>query len=193
MTLILNQSSVLSPAQSQVLASLAAYCPFSEQQIAAKKLFVEFVQQQPQCCARELSIGHLTASVWLVNKNQDHVLLTHHKKLNCWLQLGGHLDGDSDLARGALREALEESGLQDLSIENAIYDLDRHRIPARKTEPEHWHYDVRFVVRTMKDEQFIVSDESHALAWRSIEEIANDESMDTSVRRMAQNWLHPRR
>ena len=71
-------------------------------------------------------------------------------KLQRWLQLGGHADGDRDLARVALKEAEEESGLSGLVLEDpAIFDLDKHWIPERKDVPGHWHYDVRFVIRAL--------------------------------------------
>jgi 8-oxo-dGTP pyrophosphatase MutT (NUDIX family) len=151
--------------------------------------FEDFLAGQPDAFARELAVGHFTGSAWLVSADGLRVLLTHHRKLGLWLQLGGHADGDTDLARVALREAEEESGLHGLSIEPAIFDLDRHRIPARGADPEHWHYDVRYVVRAGADENFVVSDESHALAWREIDGIVGDEAADDSVRRMARKWV----
>jgi len=138
---------------------------------------------------RERLAGHFTASAWLVSRDRGRVLLTHHRKLGLWLQLGGHADGDRDLARAALREAEEESGLSGLSIEARIFDLDRHWIPGHKDVPAHWHYDVRFVVHAGDDERYVVSDESHALAWRDITTLSTDADADASVRRMAGKWL----
>jgi 8-oxo-dGTP pyrophosphatase MutT (NUDIX family) len=155
----------------------------------AVSLFREFALAHADCLERSCVPGHLTGSGWLVDRTGRRVLLTHHRKLNKWLQLGGHADGDGDLARVALREAEEESGLGDLAVEPAIFDLDRHMIPARGNEPAHWHYDVRFVVRATGSEAFTLSDESHALAWRAIADIAADSSVDESVRRMAHKWL----
>ena len=155
-------------------------------------LFRGFLANSSDVFERSHAIGHFTGSAWLVSADGARVLLTHHRKLDRWLQLGGHADGDADLARVALREAGEESGLIGLSVERDIFDLDRHRIPARGSDPEHWHYDVRFVVRTNGCEEFVVSDESHDLAWREIWEIAQDETVDPSVRRMAKKWLMSR-
>ena len=155
---------------------------------AAVVHFEEFLAEHAGAFEREFAIGHFTGSAWLVSADGLRVLLTHHRKLGMWLQLGGHADGDTDLMRVALREAMEESGLDGLTVEPEIFDLDRHRIPARGEEPEHWHYDVRYVVRAGANEAFVVSDESHALAWRKIADVARDESADASVRRMAGKW-----
>lgn len=141
---------------------------------------------------RERLAGHFTASAWLVDRDGARVLLTHHRKLDRWLQLGGHCDGERDLAAAALKEAFEESGLSGLAVEPSVFDLDRHWIPEHKGVPAHWHYDVRFVVRAGEDEAFTVSDESHDLAWRDIAALAADAGADPSVRRMAGKWLAAR-
>lgn len=152
--------------------------------------FSELVDEHGDVFARERLDGHFTASAWLVSRDNRRVLLTHHRKLGRWLQLGGHADGDRDLARVALREAEEESGLRDLRlVDERIFDLDRHWIPERGDVPGHWHYDVRYVVRAMGGEQFEVSEESLDLAWRGIAEIAADPQADASLRRMARRWM----
>jgi len=151
--------------------------------------FRAFIHAHPWCCRRELDVGHLTGSAWLVDRGGGRVLLTHHRKLDRWLQLGGHADGDPDLRAVALREAEEESGLTGLVVEAAVFDLDRHWIPARGTDAGHWHYDLRFVVRTTTREDFVVSGESHALAWRPIREVRDGDAYDASLRRMAAAWL----
>ncbi len=153
-------------------------------------LFVEFLRQSPAAFERSHPPGHFTGSAWLVSADGERVLLTHHRKLGRWLQLGGHADGDTDGARVALREAEEESGLPGLSVSPALFDIDRHAIPARASEPEHWHYDLRYVVRaTAGAEAFVVSDESHALAWQPIASLVDACDADPSLRRMARKWL----
>ena len=128
--------------------------------------------------------GHLTASAWIVDASGTRALLTHHRKLNRWLQLGGHCDGDANLAHVSLREAIEESGIEGLTIDPTPIDVDVHAIPARANEPEHFHLDTRFLVMAPPGAQIVVSDESHALAWLTPDEI-RERGVDESVMRLS--------
>ena len=154
------------------------------------QVFLELLADGADPFVRERLAGHFTASSWLVDATGTRALLTHHRKLDRWLQLGGHADGDRDLANVALREAEEESGLVDLQVEPELFDLDRHWIPERGDVPGHWHYDARYVVRATGSEDFVISEESLDLAWRDISAIAQDPASDESMRRMAAKWLH---
>lgn len=152
--------------------------------------FLGLLQDPRDPFLRQRLEGHFTGSAWVVGADGRRALLTHHRKLDRWLQPGGHADGDADLARVALREAEEETGVVGLQLEDGvIFDLDRHWIPERDQVPGHWHYDVRYVVRAGADERFVVSAESHDLAWREVEAIAADPASDESMRRMAGKWL----
>lgn len=132
--------------------------------------------------------GHFTGSALVLSHDGRRTLLTHHRKLGLWLQPGGHADGDTDLRRVALRESCEETGLAGLHIAPDILDLDRHWIPARGDEPGHWHFDVRFLVHATGSEDYIVSGESHALAWWPLVEVAGGD-FEPSLRRMARRAL----
>jgi 8-oxo-dGTP pyrophosphatase MutT (NUDIX family) len=161
--------------------------PGSESAMLAE--YEPFVVAHPDCLLRTCLAGQLTASAWVVDPAHTRTLMTHHRKLDRWLQLGGHADGEADLLAAALREVREESGLNRLRPVSAeIFDVDRHRIPARKTEPEHWHFDVRFLVEADPDEPLSVSDESHEVAWIALDEAARlnpDESIARMVRKTA--------
>lgn len=148
-----------------------------------------FAARGPAVFSRAHLAGHFTGSAFVISADGERALLLFHAKLGRWLQPGGHADGDTDLAAVALREAEEETGLSGLVVEGGIFDLDRHTIPARGPEPEHLHWDVRYVVRCTASETPAINSESKAFAWRRIEELAADESLDPSIRRMAARWL----
>lgn len=169
--------------------ALQAYAERWPGEAADVQPFLELLAEGEHAFGRERLEGHFTASAWLVDGTGTRLLMTHHRKLERWLQLGGHADGDTDIARTALREAEEESGLSGLRVEPEIFDIDRHWIPARGDVPGHWHYDLRFIVHAGSDETFVVSDESHALAWRPIAALLEEPGMDPSIVRMARKWL----
>lgn len=156
--------------------------------------FIELLADAQNPFERVRLAGHFTASALVVSGDGLRTLLTHHRKLGLWLQPGGHADGDRDLPRVALRETEEETGLRGVRMLPGIFDLDRHWIPEHKGVPGHWHYDVRYVAQATDDETFTVSQESHALAWVPIDEVADGDAFDGSLRRMAQRWRElPRR
>jgi 8-oxo-dGTP pyrophosphatase MutT (NUDIX family) len=174
---------------SGALVLLESYAARHPQELDAARAFAGFARSGIDVFERTRVDGHFTASCWLVSRDGARVLLTHHRKLDRWLQLGGHADGDPDLVAVALREAHEESGLSGLLIDAEIFDLDAHQIPARANEPGHTHWDVRFIIRCGGDEAFALSDESHALAWVPIRTLLDDSGADASLRRMAAKWL----
>jgi 8-oxo-dGTP pyrophosphatase MutT (NUDIX family) len=172
-----------------LLAELAEYQPVDSREAAMRDEIARFVQSYVDCFERTQLAGHITASAWIVDETFEHALLTHHRKLDRWLQLGGHADGDADVRRVALREATEESGLAPIQFASReIFDVDVHVIPARKNEPEHKHYDIRFLFIADADAPLVVSEESHELAWLPIAELDRDD-IDASVRRMARKTL----
>ena len=148
-------------------------------------LLVRFVQLQPDCFERTcFEDGHVTGSAWIVCPERRHVLLTHHRKLQKWLQLGGHSDGDSDTLKVAQREAEEESGLFVKPINDEVFDVDIHTIPARAEDPEHKHYDVRFLFEADNRAPLTMSSESNDLRWISLKNLTIVTS-EESVLRMA--------
>ena len=149
--------------------------------------FVEFVNAHERCFERDCWAGHITGSAWVVDPERQDVLLTHHKKLDIWVQLGGHSDGEPDTAKVALNEALEEGGVPVTFEQPQIFDLDIHEIPARKSDPAHFHYDVRFAFLAAHRD-FVVSEESNALAWVPIRGLAAY-SEEESLLRMQRKWL----
>ena len=138
----------------------------------------------------------------MVNQAHTHALLLHHVKLNLWVQPGGHLD-DTDLspAAGALREALEETGIPNLTLASeTVFDVDIHSIPARplsplrpgriQSEPAHLHYDVRYLI-IAEDNRVAISEESLDAKWILLENLAQP-AYERSIARMAEKSLRMR-
>jgi 8-oxo-dGTP pyrophosphatase MutT (NUDIX family) len=139
--------------------------------------FLAFVDSRDDCLLRTCEPGHITASAWIWSADRRACLMTHHKKLDRWLQLGGHVDGEPRVQFAALREAQEESGMERFELlaprgELMPLDLDVHAIPARKDEPEHLHWDVRFLFCAAPGQDLVLSAESKALQWVPRSEIA---------------------
>jgi 8-oxo-dGTP pyrophosphatase MutT (NUDIX family) len=146
----------------------------------------QFVAAHADCFERSLLIGHITGSSWLIDYARTSALLTHHRKLNKWLQPGGHADGDPDILRVAMREAIEESGLAEIRpVSGEIFDIDIHAIPARGHEPEHLHYDVRFLLEADRNAPLAVSEESRLLAWVPLDRIAQLNPAESIARMVA--------
>ncbi|MGE0010206.1 MAG: NUDIX hydrolase [Candidatus Babeliales bacterium] len=151
--------------RNQLLKLLAAYHPTHEE-TEYKERTIKFINTYANCFERTLAIGHITGSAFILNKAHTHALLLHHTKLDKWLQLGGHCDGDTDVLKVALREAQEESGIRGIEpVSLEIFDIDIHQIPERTHEPAHDHYDIRFLLQVTSDEQVIQNHESKELRW----------------------------
>ena len=159
------------------------------QEIAIKTDMLHFVQENENCFERSFEVGHITGSAWLLNKKGDKALLMHHRKLDKWLQLGGHADGEGDILAVSLKEAQEESGITAIvPVMNAIFDIDIHKIPAYGTIKEHFHYDVRFLLQVTSDEIININSESNELRWiaKNRDELL---STEPSVIRMFDKWM----
>jgi len=167
-----------------LLSLLSAYRAHGADDEAACARIARFVEEHEDCFERTLLVGHVTGSAWIVDPSRSRCLLTHHRKLDRWLQLGGHADGDPDVPAVAMREAREESGLASLRVvTTAVFDCDVHWIPERKAEPGHYHHDVRFLLEADPDEMLVVSEESKELAWVDLADVPRL-SGDDSVARM---------
>nr|WP_223185381.1 NUDIX hydrolase [Streptomyces sp. CBMA152] len=135
-----------------------------------RRLYLDHLAAHDDGMWKACGAGHLTASALVVDPERGRVLLTLHKKLNMWLQMGGHCEpGDVSVAAAALREATEESGIAHLTLlPGGPVRLDRHPIPA----PCHWHLDVQYAALAPADAVEAISDESLDLRWYAYDEVA---------------------
>lgn len=147
-----------------------------------------FVAENERCFDRHLPHGHVSGSAWVVNPTRSHVFLLHHRKLDLWLQPGGHADGNHDILEVALGETAEEAGADPRRVKlltNEIFDVDVHVVHATATEPRHTHYDIRFLVELDDREPLPGNDESHAVAWVPLHQVMRLNNF-RSVHRMLQ-------
>ena len=150
----------------------------------SKRQIIDYLKNTDMFWGKQNKEGHITASAWIVNERHDKVLLTHHQKLNRWLQLGGHIEKEENIIEAALREAREESGLLRIKLlSKEIFDLDVHPIPERKDEPKHLRYDIRFLFQANEYEPLIISNESKDLKWVELDNI-NHLTNEESIKRM---------
>ncbi len=135
----------------------------------------EFISAHPGCFGCDYWPAHVTGSSWVLNPRRSHVLLVHHRKHGRWFQPGGHADGNPDILAVALRETAEESGVAPGAIrllDERIFDLDIHRIPASVRGPAHEHIDVRFLVEIDDGVPLRGSEESYEVRWVPLHEVS---------------------
>ncbi|MGI9605884.1 MAG: NUDIX hydrolase [Acidimicrobiales bacterium] len=149
---------------------------------AVKREFFQLAALEPDALLRSGTPGHLTASALVFDHDASHVLLMHHTKLQRWLQPGGHADGEANLARVALKEAHEETGIEGLELIDPAIDLDIHNV-APTGEPEILHYDVRFLVFAPEGAQPVGNHESTDIRWVPISDL-DDFDLDSGTHRM---------
>ncbi len=171
-----------------ILTQLKSYCTSDAKEALMVAKTITFIEQNEDCLERSNSLGHLTGSAWILDKTRTFALLTHHQKLDKWLQLGGHADGNEAVLCVALKEAKEEAGLKSVQlIRQHIFDVDVHIIPEYKGVLEHKHYDIRYLLEADMSEPLTVSSESKTLAWlpiNEVEKINADESVMRMVRKV---------
>lgn len=170
-----------------LLQKLAEYSPLNPTDAEFKRRTLEFVSSTEDYFSRGHADGHVVGSAWIMDDSFSQTLLTHHAKLDKWLQLGGHVEASDDtILSAAEREAREESGLDNLAAHlDGILDLDIHEIPEGGMEARHLHYDVRFLFTARVEGRLKISHESKYLQWVPLSHI-HAFNGDDSLRRMAE-------
>ena len=167
-----------------LIHSLQSYSTLFPEEEIFKSRFLELLEHR-HSFHRDHLPGHITGSAWIVNQDFSRVLMVLHAKLGRWLQPGGHADGDENVLNVALREAKEETGLNNFTIlSHSFFDIDIHPIPTRKNFPGHLHYDIRFLLQASEQDVLTINDESRDLKWFPINELAALTENARSIMRM---------
>lgn len=153
------------------------YNPYNEQEAKDKELIMEAVDSYDNILTRENVVMHITSSGYIVNKNRDKVLMIYHKIYDSWAWTGGHADGDSDLLHVAIKEANEETGLENVKpIGKDIFSLDvltvDGHIKKGKYVSSHLHLNVTYLLEGDEEEELKVNeDETKGVKWLPINEL----------------------
>jgi 8-oxo-dGTP pyrophosphatase MutT (NUDIX family) len=133
-----------------------------------------FLAARPDACLRECVPGHITASALVVDHTGTRALLTLHPRFGRWLQLGGHCeDTDADIVAAALREATEESGIDDLTLDPTLAALHVHPVTCSLGVPTR-HLDMQFIAHAPANAEIACSDESLDLRWWPLDALPHD-------------------
>lgn len=164
--------------------------PGDPEETSSQQQMLELLRSGRPCFERNAFPAHFTGSAFVLSADGQRTLLHHHRKLDRWMQFGGHCEEDANILRVAEREALEESGIEGLRPLRATpFDLDIHGIPARPAtnEPAHFHYDVRFLLVAPSEARYACSEESLELRWFTPAE-ALGLPLSSGLQRLTRKW-----
>ena len=152
------------------------YQPYNEQEEKDKALLLRCLEKEDNLFTRDNDLVHLTASCWITNKSMDKVLMCYHKIYDSWSWLGGHADGEKDLLKVALKEAKEESGLENIKpYDGKIFSLESLTVDGHIKRgvyvSSHIHLNVTYLLVADEEEELkIKEDENSGLRWFTLDE-----------------------
>ena len=172
--------------KSSLLAQLEQHQTTYAEEAAFRQQVIDFLHRNDAFWQRTTLEGHITGSAWVLSPDRGSALLIHHKKLNRWMQPGGHVDEtDETVAHTALRELREETGMKDARLLRPyLFDVDVHEIPARGHEPTHLHLDLRYLFQAVSMELAADFSEVNNIQWVPLTSLVA-EGTEQSIRRMA--------
>jgi 8-oxo-dGTP pyrophosphatase MutT (NUDIX family) len=156
------------------IAALADWQAPDPGQDSTRQAVLAFVLARPDACRRDCVPGHVTASALVLDHTGTRALLTLHPRFGRWLQLGGHCeDTDADIVAAALREATEESGIDDLTLDPTLAALHVHPVTCSLGVPTR-HLDMQFIAHAPANAEIACSDESLDLRWWPLDALPHD-------------------
>ncbi|RBP36547.1 NUDIX hydrolase [Garciella nitratireducens] len=164
--------------------SIQTYLPYNEQEKRDKEIILTCFDHFDDILTRENKIAHMTSSAFVVNKNRNKTLMVYHNIFHSWSWIGGHADGEKDLLSVAIKEAKEETGIQEVfPINRKIWTLDILPVLAHRKNGEyispHLHLSVGFLLEgNEKDVLKVKPDENSAVKWIPINDIKHYSNED---------------
>lgn len=173
-----------------LLKEIEKYIPVNEQEEKDKKIMLDYMQKNSDYLTRENEVAHFTASIWTVNKERTKTLMVYHNIYDSWSWIGGHADGEEDLAKVALRELKEETGVENaVLVDKDIFSLeiltvDGH-MKKEKYVPSHLHFNVTYLAEAEESEMLIMNvEENKGVKWFPLKEALKASSEPWMVERV---------
>lgn len=158
-----------------------SYTPRNEQEIQDKNVMIKYIEQYPHnILLRDNEFAHITSSGFIMNSKLDKVLMIHHNIRNAWAWTGGHADGDGDLLHVAIKEAKEETGINNVvALTDKIAALDilpvYGHVKKGKYVSAHLHLSVAYILIASEEDELIVKeDENSAVGWFSLDKFTKE-------------------
>lgn len=154
---------------------LEQYMPCNEQEAADKEQILHLLATQPDIFTRENKTAHMTASAWLLNRTHDKVLMIYHNIYHSWAWTGGHADGDTDLLAVAVREAQEETGVNDIRpVDGKIFSVETLTVDGHEKRgayvSSHLHLNITYLLEADEEEVLKVKpDENSGVKWFTLD------------------------
>lgn len=163
-----------------IYKQISGYIPYNEQEEKDKQVMLKWLEEQSDAFLRDNKVAHFTSSAWILNPGRDKILMVYHNLFDSWSWTGGHADGDTDLKQVALREGMEETGVQQLKLlADEIFSLeiivvDGH-VKKGEYVPSHLHMNVTYLLEADEAEHLkIKTDENSGVKWMTFEEICEN-------------------
>lgn len=173
-----------------LLNEIEKYIPFNEQEEKDKKIMLDYMQKNSDYLTRENEVAHFTTSIWTVNKERTKTLMVYHNIYDSWSWIGGHADGEEDLAKAALRELKEETGVENaVLVDKDIFSLEILTVDGHmkkgKYVPSHLHFNVTYLAEAEEDQILVINEEENkGVKWFSLEEALKASSEPWMVERV---------
>ena len=173
-----------------LLQEIKNYMPVNEQEENDKKVMLEYMQNNSDYLTRENKVVHFTTSIWTVNKERTKTLMVYHNIYDSWSWIGGHADGEENLAAVALRELKEETGVENASlVDRDIFSLEILTVDGHmkkgKYVSSHLHFNITYLAESDENQMLFVNEEENkGVKWFNLEDVLKVSSEPWMVERV---------
>lgn len=159
-----------------LLSDIENYIPVNEQEENDKRIMLDYMKNNTDYLTRENKVAHFTTSIWTVNKERTKTLMVYHNIYDSWSWIGGHADGEENLASVALRELKEETGVENaILVSKDIFSLEILTVAGHmkkgKYVPSHLHLNITYLAEAEEDQELVINeDENKGVKWFPFED-----------------------